>query len=63
MHTVRYNVRKLSSNIIFDNDESIKFVKERIIDGIVENLKQFIERDIEDVKMYPSKIFMRGTIF
>lgn len=55
IQTVECETQKISSDIVFDDNESVEHIKERIAYGIVEFLKPLIEWDIEDDKTNPFK--------
>lgn len=63
IQTVECEVQKVSSNMTFDNNESIECVKEQIAHSMVEFLKPLIEWDIEDNKSNPFKKRMCGNIY
>lgn len=63
IHIAEREVQKVSSDIIFDNNESVEHIKEQIAYGMVEFLKPLIEWDIEDDKTNPFKKRMRGYIY
>ena len=63
IHVIEREVQKVSSDIVFDNNESIEHVKEHITYGMIDFLKPFIEWDIEDDKTNPFKKHMRGNIY
>lgn len=56
-------VYKVSSDVVFDNNESIECVKEQIAYGMVEFLKPLIEWDVEDDGTNPFKRRMYGNIY
>lgn len=60
---VERETKKISSDIVFDDNESVEHIKERIAYGMVEFLKPLIEWDIEDDKTNPFKKRMRGNIY
>ena len=63
IHTIDREIQKVSSDIVFDNNESIEHIKEQIAHGMVEFLKPLIEWDIEDDKTNPFKKRIRGNIY
>ena len=63
IQTVERETQKISSDIVFDDNESVENIKERIAYGMVEFLKPLIEWDIEDDKTNPFKKRMRGNIY
>lgn len=63
IQTIEREIQKVSSDIVFDNNESVEHIKEQIAYGMVEFLKPFIEWDIEDDKTNPFKKRMRGNIY
>lgn len=63
IQTVEREIQKVSSDIVFDNNESVEHIKEQIAYGMVEFLKPLIEWDIEDDKTNPFKKRMRGNIY
>lgn len=63
IQTVERETQKISSDIVFDDNESVENIKERIAYGMVEFLKPLIEWDIEDDKTNPFKKRMQGNIY
>lgn len=62
-YTAEHEVQKVSSDMVFDNNESIECVKEEIAHGMVDFLKPLIEWDIKDDKTNPFKKRMCGNIY
>lgn len=56
-------IQKASSDIVFDNNVPIEYVKEQIAYGVVEFLKPLIEWGIEDDNANPFKKRIRGNIY
>ena len=63
IYTVEHEVQKISSDMIFDDKESIEYVKEQIAHGMVEFLKPLIEWDSGDDKTNPFKKRICGNIY
>lgn len=63
IHIVEREVQKVSSDMVFDDNESVDQIKEQIAYGMVEFLKPLIEWNIEDDKTNPFKKRMRGNIY
>lgn len=63
IHAIDREVQKVSSDMIFDNNESIEYVKEKIAHGMIEFLKPLIEWDITDDKSNPFKKRIQGNIY
>ena len=63
IHTVEREVQKISSDMVFDDKESIECVKEQIAHEMVEFLKPLIEWNIEDNKANPFKKRICGNIY
>ncbi len=56
-------MQKVTSEMAFDNTESMECVKEQIALGVVEFLKLLIEWDIEDDKTNPFRKRIRRNIY
>lgn len=63
IQTVERETQKISYDIVFDDNEPVEHIKERIGYGMVEFLKPLIEWDIEDDKTNPFKKRIRGNIY
>lgn len=63
IYTVEREVQKVSSDMVFDDKESIEYIKEQIASGMVEFLKPLIEWDIRDDKTNPFKKRICGNIY
>lgn len=63
LHTIEREVQKISSDMTFDNEKSIEYIKEQIAYNMIEFLNPLIEWDIEDDKTNPLKKKMRGSLY
>ena len=63
IQTVDNEIQKVSSDVVFDNNVPVEYVKEQIAHGMIEFLKPFIEWEIEDDKTQPFKKRMQGNIY
>lgn len=63
IQTVERETQKVSSDVVFDNNVPVEYVKEQIAHRMVEFLKPLIEWDIEDDKANPFKKRIRGNIY
>lgn len=63
LYTVDREAQKVSSDMVFDDRTSTKYIKEQIAHGMVEFLRPLIGWDIEDDKNNPFKKRIRGNIY
>lgn len=63
LYTVEREVQKVSSDMVFDNNVPIEYIKEQVAHGMIEFLKPLIEWDIEDDNTNPFKKRIRGNIY
>lgn len=63
IYAIEREIQKISSDMVFDNNESIECVKEHIAHEMIEFLKPLIEWDIQDDKSNPFKKRMKGNIY
>lgn len=63
IQTVVREVQKVSSDMTFNTDEPIEYVKEQVAYSMVEFLKPLIEWDIKDDKSNPFKKRIQGNIY
>lgn len=63
IQTVERETQKVSSDVVFDNNVPVEYVKEQIAHRMVEFLKPLIEWDIEDDKANLFKKRIRGNIY
>lgn len=63
IHIIEREVQKVTSDMVFDNNESIECVKEQIAYEMVKFLKPLIEWNIEDDKTNPFRKRIRGNIY
>ena len=63
VHLVEREAQKVTSDMVFDNNESIECVKEQIAYEMVKFLKPLIEWNIEDDKTNPFRKRIRWNIY
>lgn len=63
IQTVERETQRVSSDVVFDNNVPVEYVKEQIAHGMIEFLKPLIEWDIEDDKTQPFKKRIQGNIY
>lgn len=63
IHTVEHEIQKILSDIVFDNNEPVELIKEKIAYEMIGFMKPFIEWNVEDDKINLFKKQMRGNIY
>lgn len=63
IQTVERETQRVSSDVVFDNNVPVEYVKEQIAHGMIEFLKPLIEWDIEDDKTQLFKKRIQGNIY
>ena len=63
IHIAEYDVQKVSSDMVFDNNVPVECIKQHIAHEMVEFLKPLIEWNVEYDKSNPFKKHMYGNIY
>lgn len=63
IYIAEYEVQKVSSNMVFDNNVQVEWIKQHIAHEMVEFLKPLIEWNVENDKTNPFKKHIYGNIY